>query len=120
MDLNPFLRRYVILIILKLSMFLVYIIFFYTLECGVDDEKFKILCQSFKETPKLEEIDLYINNITSVGCKYLADSFKYIKKLKLLYLGKNYLQDEGFKFLLDEMSNITKLEELSLYRIFIV
>lgn len=79
----------------------------------------KLLCGSFNEIPKLEEIDLYINDFGAEGCKYLADSFKYIKRLRLLYIGKNLIRDEGVSYLLKEVSNVTKLEELSLYSIYI-
>lgn len=87
------------------------------------DSGVKFLCEGLKENIVYQDLLLYNNRITSIGCEYLKDlltwdsvdkSYSGNKQIKKLYLGSNRIRNEGISFLGEALRVNETLENLGL------
>ena len=59
---------------------------------------------------RIKHVDLQMNQISDVGCKYLAESISHNTTLQRLYLGYNDIRDDGVMALVNAMQPRGQLE----------
>jgi len=82
--------------------------------CGIDDDRAKILAEALSKNTSITTIMLPYNKITAEGIKYFAEKIKDNKTWKILSFWKNNIGDAGAKYLAENLMGNRTLEKLIL------